>query len=109
MAETPREQERITINADLDTEVMMFVARGDTALQVAEKLASLARNMAPVDTGRYRDGIIAQKTPNGARVYASDNKSSWIEFGRPLHNVEPQFILRRCADILGLKFMKRTR
>ena len=106
---SPREQEIITIREGLDLDAMMLVAKGDTCLQIAEKLASLARNLAPVDTGAYRDGIIAQKTELGARVYASDNKSSWIEFGRPKHNVPAQFILRRCADIMGLKFMKRTR
>jgi len=46
------------------------------------------------------------KTPHGARVIASDNKSSWIEFGIPSQNQPPQFILRRAVDSLGLKFKK---
>ena len=106
---SPREQEIITLRSDLDSEVLNLVAKGDTALQIAEKLAEVAKAMAPVNTGAYRDGIIAQRTDGGARVYASDNKSSWIEFGIPSRGQPAHFILRRAADILGLKFQKRTR
>ena len=40
---SPREQEIITLRSDLDREVLNLVKRGDTALQIAEKLAEVAQ------------------------------------------------------------------
>ena len=101
-----REQYSVHIDMNCDAKVKAMVAKGDTPLQIAEKIASAARADAPVVTGRYRDGIHAKKTLHGAAVIASDNKSSWVEFGIPSHNQAPQFILRRAVDSLGLKFRK---
>ena len=103
-----REQESFDINIDpdIDDRVKEMIAKGDSPLQIAEKIAAAARADAPVVTGAYRDGISAKKTPHGARVVASDNKSSWVEFGIPSQNQPPQFILRRAVDSLGLKFKK---
>ena len=95
------------IREGLDQDALMLVVAGDTALQMAEKVRDLAKAMAPVDTGQYRDGIQAQKTALGARVIATDQKSAWIEFGIPSRNHEAQFILRRAADAVGLKFIRR--
>jgi hypothetical protein len=102
-----RSQESILLHPNLDSDLADFIARGDTSLQIAEKIAEVARATAPVETGRYRDGITAEKTSRGARVIASDNKSSWIEFGIPSHNQPAQFILRRAVDACGLKFEKK--
>jgi len=101
-----REQESVDLDPDLDAKVNKMIAEGGKPLEVAEAIASAARADAPVESGLYRDGISAKKTPHGARVIASDNKSSWIEFGIPSRNQPPQFILRRAVDSLGLKFWK---
>lgn len=101
-----REQESINLDPDLDAKLADMIAKGDKPIEVAEAIASAARADAPVESGLYRDGITAQKTPHGARVIASDNKSSWIEFGIPSQNQPPQFVLRRAVDSLGLKFKK---
>ena len=95
------------IREGLDADVLMVVAKGDTALVMAEKIAALAKAIAPVDTGRYRDGIKAEKTFLGARVIATDNKSTWVEFGIPSRQHPAQFVLRRAAEAVGLKFVRR--
>lgn len=102
-----REQESVDIDPDLDDKLNKMIAEGGTPLEVAQAIANAARADAPVVSGAYAAGISAMKTPHGARVVASDNKSSWIEFGIPSQNQPPQFILRRAVDSLGLKFSKR--
>ena len=102
-----RDQESISLDPDLDEKVKDLIAKGEKPLEIAEAIAAAARADAPVVTGAYAAGISAHKTPHGARVIASDNKSSWIEFGIPSQNQPPQFILRRAVDSLGLKFSKR--
>ena len=97
----------INIREGLDADVLNVVAKGDTALVMAGKIAALAQAIAPVDTGRYRDGIKFEKTMLGARVIATDQKSAWIEFGIPSRNQQAQFILRRAAEAVGLKFVRR--
>jgi hypothetical protein len=74
--------------------------------EVAEAIAERARELAPVDTGRYRDGIYAQKpSPKGvARVLASDQKSSWVEFGNG--HQPAQYVMRTAVESLGLEFKK---
>ena len=101
-----REQESVDIDPDLDEKLKDLIAKGDKPIEIAEAIAAAARADAPVVTGAYAAGISAQKTPHGARVIASDNKSSWIEFGIPSQNQPPQFVLRRAVDSLGLKFKK---
>ena len=101
-----REQESVHIDPNLDEKVKDMIAKGEKPLEIAEAIARAARADAPVASGAYRDGISAMKTPHGARVIASDNKSSWIEFGIPSQNQPPQFVLRRAVDSLGLKFKK---
>ena len=101
-----REQESVDLDPDLDEKLADMIAKGDKPLEIAEMIAAAARADAPVESGLYRDGISAHKTPHGARVVASDNKSSWVEFGIPSQNQPPQFILRRAVDSLGLKFKK---
>ena len=76
---------------------MALIAKGDDCLKVAKAIAERAKSLAPVVEGNYRDGIIVQRTPHGARVFASDQKSSWVEFGIPSQNQPAQFVLRRAA------------
>ena len=101
-----REQESVDLDPDLDAKVNKMIAEGGAPLEVAEKIAAAARANAPVVTGAYAAGISAAKTPHGARVVASDEKSSWVEFGIPSQNQPAQFNLRRAVDSLGLKFKK---
>ena len=108
-----REQESINLDLDLDDKVNKMIAEGDKPLEVAEKIAAAARANAPVgnpatdpNSGKYAAGISAMRTPHGARVVASDNKSSWVEFGIPSQNQPAQFNLRRAVDATGYKFKK---
>ncbi len=101
-----REQETIILDPDLDAKVAELIGQLGAALPVAEKVAEVARALAPVESGLYRDGIKAERTGRGARVIASDEKSSWVEFGIPSHNQPAQFVLRRAVDACGLKFVK---
>ena len=50
------------IREGLDADVLQVVAAGDTAMVMAGKIAALAKAIAPVLTGRYRDGIKVEKT-----------------------------------------------
>jgi len=102
-----REQESVDLDPDLDAKVNKMIAEGGAPLKIAEHIAEIARSTAPVVTGAYRDGITAQKTPHGARVYASDNKSTWIEFGIPSQGRAATFNLRRAAFDGGAKSSSR--
>ena len=84
-----------------------MIAKGDKPLEIAEMIASAARADAPVVSGAYAAGISAMKTPHGARVIASDNKSSWIEFGIPSQGRAATFNLRRAAFDGGAKSSSR--
>ena len=96
----------VTLDPDLNAAVALLVGQMGAAVPIAEKIAEAARALAPVVLGNYRDGIVVQATRTGARVLASDQKSSWIEFGIPSHNQPAQFVLRRAVDACGLKFKK---
>ena len=100
---------KVTLDPDLNAAVALLVGKMGVAVPIAEKIAEAARALAPVDQGNYRDGIKVQATKTGARVFASDQKSSWVEFGIPSHNQPPQFVLRRAVDAVGLKFSKRKK
>jgi hypothetical protein len=105
-----REQVVIILDPNLSSQVEALVAEGDGPVTMALKIVAAAQSLAPLgNTGLYRDGIHAKKTPHGARVLASDNKSSWVEFGIPSHNQPAQFVLRRAAESVGLRFTKRKR
>ena len=96
----------ITLAPDLEERVAELVAKGEGAMEVANAVAEVAKSIAPVESGEYKDGITVQRTKTGARVFASDYKSTWIEFGVPSHNQPAHFVLRRAAESLGLKFKK---
>lgn len=99
--------ENITLNTNLEKELHQHpsVTAGSRAVAVA--IADRAREMAPVQSGSYRDGIIVDP-PNAkgvARVHATDNKSSWVEFGT---STQPgQFTIRNAVESLGYKFKTR--
>ena len=80
---------------------------GDSAFEVAEKIAEIAAATAPIGlTADYANGIKAQRFKGGARVIATDYKSSWIEFGVPSRNQPAHWILRNAAEDAGLTFGK---
>lgn len=62
----------------------------------AEKGADIARTLAPVDTGRYRDSIVA----DGPNLEATDFKAHWIEWGtlRRRAHATLRTAARRVAD-----------
>ena len=104
-----REQAFLDLKDDLDHNVAKVIAAGSGPMALAQRIADNAKMFAPVDTGAYRDSIVAERTQNGARVVAQDEKAHWIEFGRPLHNVSGQYVLRQGAIAIGLEFVKRRK
>lgn len=73
--------------------------------------ANRAKELAPVLSGDYRNGIEAAGPgigPHGtmvARVIGKDFKSGWIEFGTS--RIGAQACLRRGCEAIGLKFTSR--
>jgi Bacteriophage HK97-gp10, putative tail-component len=97
---------KIELDSNLESKLHEFSWVTASTAEVANAIAERARELAPVETGRYRDGIVVD-SPNGkgvARVHATDQKSSWVEFGT--HDHPAQFILRTAVESLGLKFKK---
>ena len=92
---------------DLDEKVRHLPEVKTASMEQARKVAQIARENAPRESGTYADGIVVQETKGGARVFASDQKSAWIEFGVPGRNQPARWILRRAAESAGLKFVKR--
>lgn len=74
---------------------------------IASEIAAAAREIAPVQDGNYKAGILIQETRSGWRVLASDQKSSWVEFGIPSRGQPAQFVLRRAVEMAGYKFKKK--
>jgi hypothetical protein len=97
----------VHLEPDLDEQVGKMPELHLSARNIAEKIAAVARANAPVDTGLYQSRIEVQDTKTGARVFAADQKSAWIEFGIPSHNQPARWVLRTAAESLGLKFKKK--
>ena len=85
--------------------------------ETANSIAARARDLAPVESGRYRAGIVVQRssrtfadgTQSAAYVVrATDQKSAWIEFGNG-RNFPAHFTLRTAVESLGLQFFKKGR
>lgn len=93
-------------NPNIDEEARGLSIVGASAEEAAEKIAAIARSDAPHETGEYAAGIVVQKTKTGARVFASDYKSAWIEFGVPSQGQPARFVLRRAVEAAGFKFKK---
>ena len=100
--------ELFTLTSGIEAALLESVIQGGVAMEIATAIAAEARATAPVVTGNYRDGIVVQATKHGARVLASDQKSTWVEFGIPSRGVAPQFVLRNAAESLGYKFKKSS-
>ena len=99
----------IVINDNLMSQMHDFPAVQASCQATAEAIANRARELAPVETGAYRDGIVVNRaqTKGGVwRVAATDGKSSWIEFGNSRQ--APQFVMRSAVESLGLSFKKRS-
>lgn len=95
------------LNPDLDEQVGKMPEVLTTAMDAAEAIAAIASSTAPALSGAYAASIVAQKTKRGARVFASDYKSAWIEFGVPSRGVPAKFNLRNAVKAAGLKFRKK--
>jgi hypothetical protein len=84
---------------------------------VAEKAASHARGIAPVGSpadddrhpGAYRASIRTESTPTGPgyRVFASDQKAHWIEYGAA-HMPRFQVLTRAVEAVRGNATMTET-
>lgn len=92
---------------DIDEKVGGLDIVGSSAMDIATHIAEVARETAPAESGEYVDGIVVQKTKHGARVFASDFKSAWLEFGVPSRGIPARFILRRAVEAAGYAFKKR--
>lgn len=98
----------VELNANLMNELHSHPAVTVSSRAAAVAIAARAREIAPVETGRYRDGIIVDPPNNKsgvARVHATDPKSSWVEYGNGKQ--PPQFIIRIAAESLGYRFIKK--
>jgi len=99
---------KIELNQDLEGKLHSFSEVKAHSLKIAEAIAERARELAPVDSGQYRDGIVVNK-PNEkgvARVLATDQKSAWVEFGNRDGSQPAQFVMRSAVESLGLKWKK---
>lgn len=95
---------------DLEEQLDKMVGNSSSPEDVAKQILNVARGMAPVgETGLYRAGLEVQKTPRGARVVATDQKSAWIEFGVPNRDIPGRWILRNAASSLGFTFKSRNK
>jgi hypothetical protein len=98
----------ITLDANLEKDLHVHPAVISSARASAVAIAERAKEMAPVVTGAYRNGIVVDPpSPKKgvARVHGTDQKSSWVEFGTA---TQPgQFIIRSAAESLGFKFIKK--
>jgi hypothetical protein len=97
----------IDLDPGLDEKVAKIPELLTDSKDAAEQIADVARGTAPVQSGAYVDGIEVQETKSGARVFASDYKSAWIEFGVPSQGQPAHFNLRKAAESAGYEFKKR--
>jgi hypothetical protein len=99
----------VNLDSDLERKLELHPAVESSARASAVAIADEARASAPVMSGAYRESIVVQKSNRGKsgmyRVFASDPKSAWIEFGTA--NEPAQFNLRNAAEALGFKFVKK--
>lgn len=79
--------------------------------ELAEKARNYARSIAPVGSpadgdehpGQYRDSIDVEKIDDGPgwRLFASDNKAHWIEYGNAHGMPRYQVLTRAVEQIQG--------
>lgn len=98
---------KIAIDGDVDIKALDAPGLQDSAMEMAKRIASIAQSTAPVESGDYAGSIVAEKTKHGARVFAGDYKSAWIEFGIPSQGKPAHFNLRRAVEAAGYGFRKK--
>lgn len=105
-------EERFTIELSptLERDLHKFPTVQSQVQAAAEAIAQRAREMAPVETGQYKAGILVQKTNKSGsgiwRAVATDQKSFWVEFGVPSRGIPGKFVFRNAVESLGLKWAK---
>ena len=103
----------IVLNPNLERDLHKIPEVSTKVQAAAEAIAERARELAPVDTGRYRASIKVQKSNKSGsnlwRVFASDEKAFWVEFGVPSRGIAGQFVFRRAVESLGLHWTKRKK
>ena len=103
----------IILNANLEQELHKLPSVTTKVQATAEAIVARAREFAPVDSGKYKAGIKAQKSNKSTsgiwRALATDQKSFWVEFGVPSRGIPGQFVFRRAAESLGLTWQKRKK
>ncbi len=97
----------IQVDGDIDVRALGAEGLQDKAMEMANRIVDIAHGTAPVESGDYAASIVAEKTKHGARVYAGDYKSAWIEFGVPSQGQPARFNLRRAVEAAGYSFRKR--
>lgn len=98
---------KVTVDGDIDLKALDAPELQAQAIEMANKIAAIARSTAPVESGDYQGSIVVEKTKHGARVYAGDYKSAWIEFGVPSQGKPAHFNLRRAVEAAGYGFRKK--
>lgn len=81
----------------------------EQSLQVAQRVAAIARADAPHVSGEYEGQFRAEMTKAGARVVNDSPHATYLEFGAPGRGIPARWILRNAAIRAGLKFTKRRR
>ncbi len=90
-------------NPAVGQEVAVTPEMAAALLGIAEVAVEVAKSVAPVATGAYRDSIHAEGEIGKATIIADDEKAKWIEFGTGEPGPTPAFApLRRGADVIGL-------
>lgn len=97
------------LDPKLDVRLNTRIGQSAAPMEIAEELADRARNLAPLESGDYRDSITAEKTKTGARIVSNVYYSTFIEFGAPNWNIAPQYVFRRAAESLGLTFRSKKK
>lgn len=64
-------------------------------LELAQDAVEYAKSIAPVDSGDYRDVIVARRHGRGVGIYFTDEKSNLIEYGSE-HN--PEYAVQRRTE-----------
>ncbi|MGW3154007.1 HK97-gp10 family putative phage morphogenesis protein [Streptomyces sp. NPDC001089] len=87
---------------DLDETALRALARDETVQQAvrdtAERGREFARQIAPVETGRYRDSIEVREDDDGAEIVSTVDYAEYVEFGT--RHAEGQHIFGRTLDSL---------
>lgn len=101
----------ISLDPHLQEKLHTFPTVSTNTQKAAEQIAEMAKDLSMEHylTGRYREGIIVNKptleSRGVARVLATDQKSSWMEFGNYQH--PGYMILRNAVELCGYSFKKK--